>query len=77
MTPQQTQHARIMVEGGCTLEDVAITFNTGLHDVARAVAPSLKANAEARARARCLLRKRLTFSPSIAANDTIRMAVAR
>ncbi len=44
MTPLQAHHARIMVECGCSVEDVAITFGLRFTEAVYAVAPALKSN---------------------------------
>ena len=52
MNDKQVHHARIMMECGCTLEDIAVTLGLKLHDAIYAVAPSLKANPEEQKRVR-------------------------
>lgn len=49
---RRTHHARIMIEGGCSIEDVCVTLGMGLHEAIYAVAPSLKANPEEQKRIR-------------------------
>lgn len=44
MNDQKIHHARIMIECGCALEDVAVTLGMKLDDAIYAVAPSLHAN---------------------------------
>ena len=44
MTPVQIHHARIMIECGCSVEDVAVTLGLRFTDAVYAVAPALKAN---------------------------------
>jgi hypothetical protein len=44
MTETQAQHARIMIECGCTIEDVCVSLGMTLNEAIHAVAPSLKAN---------------------------------
>lgn len=55
MTPAQIHHARIMIEGGCSIEDAAATLGLRLHDAIYAVAPSLKANPKQQKRVQKLL----------------------
>lgn len=55
MTPIQIHHARIMVEGGCTIEDVCVTLGLALRETIYAVAPALKANPQELKRVRGLL----------------------
>ncbi len=52
MTPQQVHHARIMIECGCTIEDVAVTLGLKLYEAIYGVASSLKANPQEQARVR-------------------------
>ena len=47
MTPIQTHHARIMIECGCSVQDVAITFRISIGEALYVVAPALKNNKEA------------------------------
>ena len=47
MTRQQAHHARIMVECGCSVQDVAITFRISIGEALYVVAPALKNNREA------------------------------
>lgn len=56
MTPQQVHHARIMIECGCSIEDVAATLGLRLTDAIYAVAPSLKANPTEQRRVQRILR---------------------
>lgn len=51
-TATQIHHARIMVECGCTIEDVSVTLGMRLYDTIYVVAPSLKANPEEQKRVR-------------------------
>lgn len=44
MTETQAHHARIMIEGGCSIEDVAVTLGLTLREAIHAAAPALKAN---------------------------------
>lgn len=46
MSPVKVHHARIMVECGCAVEDVAVTLGLRFTEALYAVAPALKANAE-------------------------------
>ena len=55
MTPQQIHHACIMIECGCSIEDVAVTMRVQLHDAIYAVAPALKSNPEERRRVNKML----------------------
>lgn len=48
-------HARIMIEGGCTIEDVCVTLGMTFNEALHAVAPSLKANPEELKRVRRLV----------------------
>ena len=47
-TPQQCHFARIMAEGGCTVEDIAITLNISTWDVAAAAGDALMKHKAAR-----------------------------
>jgi hypothetical protein len=49
VSSQQHKHARIMIECGCSVEDVAITFRWAIPHALYVVAPALKSN-EAAAR---------------------------
>lgn len=49
---RQTHFARVMIEGGCTIEDVCATLGMRLHEAIYAVAPSLKANPDEQKRVR-------------------------
>lgn len=50
-------HARIMCEGGCQVEDIAVTLGMLLHEVILAIAPSLKSNPQERKRVRKIVTK--------------------
>lgn len=50
-------HARIMCEGGCQVEDIALTLGMLLHEVVLAVGPALKCNARERARVQKIVAK--------------------
>ena len=68
MTPEDERHARIMVEGGCSLEEVALVFGWTLDDTLLTVAPALKVNPGAATTARKLLkniRRRVSAIPVI------------
>lgn len=67
MTPEKTHHARIMVEYGCTIEDVAVTLRVRLHDAVYAVAPSLKANPSERKKVQKMLLSMKMEAPVIPA----------
>jgi hypothetical protein len=64
LTPTQIHHARIMVECGCSIEDVAVTLRVRLHEAIYAVAPSLKANAKEAKRVRTMLQN-MKLPPAI------------
>lgn len=64
MTPRQIHHAQIMIECGCTIEDVAVTMRVRLHDAIYAVAPALKANPAERKRVQKIL-KSLRLEPPV------------
>jgi len=55
MTPTTIHHARIMIEGGCTIEDVCVTLGLKFTDAVYAVAGSLKANPEENRKVRKIL----------------------
>lgn len=55
MTPQQIHHARIMIEGGCSIEDVTVTLGIRLIEAMYAVAPSIKTNPKEQKRVRRIL----------------------
>lgn len=57
MTPQQVHYARIMIEGGCSIEDVAVTFGLRFLEAIHTVAPSLKANPAEQERVRRILQR--------------------
>jgi len=40
----RAHHARIMIEGGCSIEDVAVTFGFRLSAAINAISPALKVN---------------------------------
>lgn len=50
-------HARIMCEGGCQIEDIAVTLGMLLHEVILGIAPSLKSNPQERKRVRKIVTK--------------------
>ena len=52
MTDRKTHFARIMIECGCSIEDVCATLGMRLHDAIYAVAPALKANPDEQKRVR-------------------------
>lgn len=52
MHDRQTHYARLMVENGCTIEDVCATLGMRLHEAIYAVAPALKANPDEQKRVR-------------------------
>ena len=66
MTRQQSHYARIMIEGGCSIEDVAVTFGVRLHEAIYAVAPSLAANPREQKRVQRILRS-MKLAPPIPA----------
>ena len=66
MTRQQANHARIMFECGCSIEDVAITLRVTLDVAIYAVAPSLAANPREQKRVQRILRS-MKLSPPIPA----------
>ena len=47
MNERQVHHARIMIECGCSVHDVAITFRISIGEALYVVAPALKNNKEA------------------------------
>ena len=53
-TPEE-RYARIMIECGCCIEDVALAFGWTLADAIHTVAPALKANPQEAKRVRRLL----------------------
>ena len=53
-TPEE-RHARIMIECGCCIEDVALTFGWDLADAIHTISPALKANPQEAKRVRRLL----------------------
>lgn len=55
MSPVKVHHARIMIEGGCTIEDVCVTLGLKFTDAMYAVAGSLKANPEENRKVRKIL----------------------
>lgn len=55
MTPTQLHHARIMIECGCTIEDVTVSLRLSIPQAILAVAPSLHANSREQARVRKML----------------------
>lgn len=64
MTRQQRHHARIMIECGCSIEDVAVTMGAKLADTIYAIAESLHANPTEQKRVQKMLRS-MKLSPPI------------
>ena len=64
MTPRQIHHAQIMIECGCSIEDVAVTMRVRLHDAIYAVAPALKSNPAERKRVQKIA-KSLRLEPPV------------
>lgn len=64
MTPRQIHYAQIMIECGCSIEDVAVTMRVKLHDAIYAVAPALKANPAERKRVQKMV-KSYRLDPSV------------
>lgn len=65
MTPTQRHHARIMIECGCSIEDVCVSLHIGLVDAIYAVAPALDHNPALRKRVRYMLSERGLPQPNI------------
>lgn len=61
---ERERYARIMIEGGCSVEDVAMTLGMTFKAALYAVAPALKCNDRARRRARQFLAS-MKASPDI------------
>lgn len=59
----EERHARIMIEGGCRIEEVALSFGWTIADTLQTVAPALKANLEEAKRVRRIIGQ-LTKKPS-------------
>jgi hypothetical protein len=56
MTVTQAHHARIMIECGCTIEDVCVSLGMTLNEAIHAAAPALKANPVERDRVQRVVR---------------------
>jgi len=65
MDDRQTHFARIMVECGCTIEDVSVTLGMKLDDTIYAVAQSLKANPAELKRVRNIIAGRKLHIPAM------------
>ena len=65
MTPTKRHHARIMIECGCSIEDVCVSLGLGLIDAIYAVAPALDHNPDLRKRVRYMLGERGLPQPNI------------
>lgn len=51
----QERFARIMIEGGCRIEEVALLFGWTIADTLQTIAPALKANPEEAKRVRRII----------------------
>jgi len=65
VTRQQRHHARIMIECGCSIEDVCVSLRLGLIEAIYAVAPALDHNPALRKRVRYMLGERGLPVPEI------------
>ena len=71
----RNHYARIMCEGGCSVEDIAVTLGMLLHEAVLAIAPSLKCNHKERRRVAHLAVKLRLNTPAIHKRNSMRVAV--